>query len=348
MEKKVNTQVNSKNPQLKRKRSPMDSASLEEPPEKRTTLQNSSTKSKKSVRFLIFSDTHDTEDNDEDHGSAFQPPTISTPIDVVLHCGDLTSHGTLASLSKAITKLAAIPAELRLIIAGNHDITLDEPYYLSQGGTAATPAAATKIVKDAAAAQGVTYLDEGMHAFTLINGAAFTVYASPYTPRFGESAFQYPTGEDRFNPAATTPAWATNTATPTSIVPEGVDVIMTHGPPKYVLDDTGSNSGGCEHLRRAVCRVRPRLHCFGHVHRGYGAQRVIFEEPGEGEDKDGMVCLPKEFVGKNQARRKGYAKLSPGSEEAFKENGQTLMVNAAIMNDEGEATNAPWLVELEF
>ncbi|KAF9630131.1 hypothetical protein BFW01_g312 [Lasiodiplodia theobromae] len=124
---------------------------------------------------------------------------------------------------------------------------------------------------------------------------------------------------------------------------------MTHGPPKYVLDDTGSSSGGCEHLRRAVCRARPRLHCFGHVHRGYGAQRVCFEEPGEEvEDDDGMVCLPKEFVGKNQARWKGYARLSPGSEEALREKGQTLMVNAAIMDDEGKATNAPWLVELEF
>lgn len=61
-----------------------------------------------------------------------------------------------------------------------------------------------------------------------------------------------------------------------------------------------------------------------------------------------MTCLPREFVGANQARRRGYARLCPGSEEALREKRQTLMVNAAIMDDEGKATNAPWLVELEF
>lgn len=111
-----------------------------------------------------------------------------------------------ASLSKAISKLAAIPTQLRLIIAGNHEITLDEPYYLSLGGTTTTHAAATKAIQQDAAAQGVTHLAEGTHAFTLANGATFTVYASPYTPQFGASAFQYPTAEDRFNPATTTPA----------------------------------------------------------------------------------------------------------------------------------------------
>lgn len=270
------TPTTSTRPQLNRKSSSLDSTTLEQPPNKRTTPQKPSTEPKRPVRFLILSDTHDTDDDEEDQASAFQTPTISSPVDVVVHCGDLTPHGTPASLSEAISKLAAIPAQLRLIIAGNHEITLDEPYYLSLGGTTTTHAAATKAIKQDAAAQGVTHLAEGTHTFTLANGATFTVYASPYTPQFGASAFQYPTAEDRFNPATTTPAWATNTATPASTVPEGVDIVVTHGPSKYVLDDTGNggSSGGCEHLRRAICRARPRMHCFGHVHRGYGAQRV--------------------------------------------------------------------------
>lgn len=61
-----------------------------------------------------------------------------------------------------------------------------------------------------------------------------------------------------------------------------------------------------------------------------------------------MTCLPREFVGANQARQRGYARLCPGSEEALREKRQTPMVNAAIVDDEGKATNAPWLVKLEF
>jgi Icc-related predicted phosphoesterase len=29
---------------------------------------------------------------------------------------------------------------------------------------------------------------------------------------------------------------------------------------------------GCPALRRAVIRVKPRLHCYGHIHAAYGTQ----------------------------------------------------------------------------
>ena len=47
---------------------------------------------------------------------------------------------------------------------------------------------------------GVRYLEEGMHEFMLKNRARLRVYASPYQPVFfGEWAFRYERGEDRFN-----------------------------------------------------------------------------------------------------------------------------------------------------
>jgi hypothetical protein len=49
-------------------------------------------------------------------------------------------------------------------------------------------------------------------------------------------------------------------------VPQGTNILITHGPPLGILDD----GQGCSALRRAVIRVKPRLHCFGHVHTGYG------------------------------------------------------------------------------
>lgn len=120
---------------------------------------------------------------------------------------------------------------------------------------------------------------------------------------------------------------------------------MTHGPAKYVLDCAADgSSAGCEHLRRAVARVQPRLFCFGHVHDGYGAQRLEFDR----EREDGIVPLAKEWVGKNQARRKGFASLPPGSVESFRGKRQTLAVNAAMEGEEGVLENAPWIVELDL
>jgi hypothetical protein len=307
-------------------------------PGKRRRAQFSPTRS---VRFLIISDTHDA-------ALPFKLPDC----DVLLHCGDITEDGSPESISKAIKELGRIKAELKLVIAGNHDISLDKEYYIAEGGSVADVEKAQAIISPAAfseaSASGITFLVEGTHSFTLSSGATFTLYASPFTPAFGASGFQYPTNEDRYNPADTTPSWAYNVGTKASIVPNNVDIVMTHGPPKYILDSTyEGRSAGCEHLRHAIERVQPKLHCFGHVHTGYGAQRLNYNsELLNKKDGDSIIPLPKEWIGKNQAKRKGFASLPPGSSSAFQEGGQTLCINAAMEGEQGILENAPWVVDL--
>jgi hypothetical protein len=43
-------------------------------------------------------------------------------------------------------------------------------------------------------------------------------------------------------------------------------ILITHGPSLGILD----KGQGCPALRRAVVRLKPKLHVFGHVHSGYG------------------------------------------------------------------------------
>jgi len=81
-------------------------------------------KSNVKTRFLIISDTHTASPNDNggDNGIAFRPPLPKT--DVLLHCGDLTMVGLLHEYEKTLDMLEGIDADLKLVIAGNHDITL--------------------------------------------------------------------------------------------------------------------------------------------------------------------------------------------------------------------------------
>ena len=51
-------------------------------------------------------------------------------------------------------------------------------------------------------------------------------------------------------------------------IPGDTDVLIAHQPPFGVLD----LGQGCPALRRAVIRVKPRLHCFGHIHGACGTQ----------------------------------------------------------------------------
>lgn len=61
-------------------------------------------------------------------------------------------------------------------------------------------------------------------------------------------------------------------------MPEDVDVLVTHNPPKWHLDIAANGGLGCEHELKECWRVRPTLHVFGHVHSGYGKEYVWWDE----------------------------------------------------------------------
>lgn len=79
------------------------------------------------------------------------------------------------------------------------------------------------------------------------------------TPRYGESAFQYPREED---------VWEKMDWT-------GVDVLVTHGPLWGHLD--GVRRAGCRFLGEKVSRSKGlKLHVCGHIHVGAGKEVVRF------------------------------------------------------------------------
>ena len=167
------------------------------------------------------------------------------------------------------------------------------------------------------------------------------------------SAFQYPSFVDRYNPLDVTPTWATNVGNETSIIPSNVDIVMIHGPAKYVLDLTDDNSSaGCEHLRREIARVKPRLRCFGYIHQRpsgfYETHRLEYDEGKELPGDLGINRVKKDYVGKGRASRDGFRRLSPGDTESFCASKQTLCVNAAMEGEKGVLEHPPWLVNLDL
>jgi multisite-specific tRNA:(cytosine-C5)-methyltransferase len=108
---------------------------------------------------------------------------------------------------------------------------------------------------------------------------------------------------------------------------------------------------GCGDLFAAVARARPRVHCFGHIHEGWGAKKVVWrgaeasEKPSHFTDVDNersavvesLATLRKgrwesEEVGEEKKRRlegyrkRGYVTARVDSDSVQ----QTLFVNAAI------------------
>ena len=112
------------------------------------------------MRFLILSDTH----------SAHLPSTLPAR-DVLLHCSDTTEDSTPPSISKALQTLGQIDTELKPVIASTHETSLDKAYYISEGGSMEDVDSARTMISRSpdseASNNGVMYLREGTHTFTL-------------------------------------------------------------------------------------------------------------------------------------------------------------------------------------
>jgi Icc-related predicted phosphoesterase len=77
------------------------------------------------------------------------------------------------------------------------------------------------------------------------------------------------------------------------------DVLISHGPPRGILDRSPGSSfhAGDQELLDAVTRVKPRLHFFGHIHAAHGllgTQDTLFGNaallgPGGDIDKQPIV-----------------------------------------------------------
>ena len=76
------------------------------------------------TKILVFFDTHNFELRNTDGTRPLRHPAPKA--DVLLHCGSLTIAGGTPSFKKALKILGSIHAELRLVIACNHDLELDD------------------------------------------------------------------------------------------------------------------------------------------------------------------------------------------------------------------------------
>jgi len=90
----------------------------------------------------------------------------------------------------------------------------------------------------------------------VIDGVSF--WASPYTLTKFNWAFMKPENELE-------EIWR--------YIPDKVDVLITHGPPRGILDLTisGEHAGSQSLLDRSRI-VKPKVHVFGHIHETYGSQ----------------------------------------------------------------------------
>lgn len=160
--------------------------------------------------------------------------------DMIIHSGDISGRGTLEEIRSFLLWFERLPYTHKIFIAGNHDFGFEELRHSNQDEFAIR-------IPD-----NVIYLQDEM-----VEVDGLKIYGSPWQPRFYDWAFNVDRGD------AIAKKWEP--------IPEGLDILITHGPVFGILDDTYTGMRvGCEELYKKVVQVKPRIHVCGHIHWAYG------------------------------------------------------------------------------
>jgi Icc-related predicted phosphoesterase len=166
--------------------------------------------------------------------------TVPENIDIAIFSGDCSNpQNTLQNSFEVLAFLkwfGQLPIKYKVFVAGNHDVSIERKVIFEND-----------------------FIDNGIiHLWdkeVIIEGVK--VYGSPYTPSFG---FGWAFNKDR---SKIHKVWEQ--------IPEDVDIIVTHGPPKGILDlsydrDNKLEMCGDLALKKRIKQLNPKLVCFGHIH----------------------------------------------------------------------------------
>ncbi len=175
--------------------------------------------------------------------------------DLLIVAGDLTARDTIQEYLDFNKWLSKQKYDRIIVIAGNHDGLVEKGINveIKEGhSSVVVPILADRTI----------YLQDSACDYQ-----GLKIWGSPWTPTFYDWHFMKDRG------AAIKEKW--------DLIPSDTDILITHGPPFGILDQVSFSSkgrgvekfAGCEELREAMFRIKPKLHVFGHIH-AQGGEKV--------------------------------------------------------------------------
>ena len=205
------------------------------------------------IRILCISDTHEKHHKIPKH----QLPKC----DIVICAGDFTQFGSSEGTQSFCEWFSSLDAEYRVVIAGNHEITFDDyknkPMMKSNIERllrkTKLPLEKSKQIMNEFKDKIIYLENESVELYGI------KIFGSPMTHYWKEWAFFYPDekGDE---------IW--------SSIPADTDILVTHTCPLSDIDLMEGRHVGCPSLAKAVLRIQPSLHIYGHLHEGYGTAKI--------------------------------------------------------------------------
>lgn len=172
---------------------------------------------------------------------------IPNDVDMVIHSGDASNnrnpHINYEEFMEFMDWFSALPIKYKIYVAGNHDTAIEK----------------NLITKRYFTDMGIIYLENDFVSIPISEEEPLKklrIWGSPHTPQHGDWAFMK--ARHKLNKI-----WQR--------IPENIDIVVTHGPPKGIMDLTEDYDKklvqcGCNALKKRILDLEPKLFLSGHIH----------------------------------------------------------------------------------
>ena len=164
------------------------------------------------------------------HNDAHQIKSEELSCDVLIHCGDFGTKGNFTEAYDFFYWFVKQPAKYKLFVPGNHDKRYKKSDELVQ--------LTNKL--------GLVDLSNN---FVEIEGKTF--WGCNFVPQVNKAGITLNSPEPG----------------QVSSMPRGLDMLVTHAPPRYILDSNREGIAcGSQHILEEMLLKQPKYHVFGHIH----------------------------------------------------------------------------------
>lgn len=222
--------------------------------------------------------------------------------DILIHAGDATGRGQSGEIEPFLKWFGSQKFNFKILIAGNHDWGFErEP----------------ERYEEMCAKYGIYYLnDSGMEVQCPLTKETIKIWGSPVQPEFCNWAFNRRVSEnldvDIYHYSGKIYPWI---KPHWDKIPNDTDILITHGPPLGVRDGVQNafhgkdkvTHVGCPHLMKAIKRVKPKLHVFGHIHEEHGVTHeygTMFVNAAQLNDRYNVTYKPVEIQWEEELKNK--------------------------------------------
>ena len=197
------------------------------------------------MKVWHFSDTH----------SQHSKLIIPDEIDIAIFSGDCSNPRDIYQSEQEILNFlewySHVKIPYKIFVAGNHDVAIEKKL----------------ITNKQIESKGLIYLENSSIEINVNNTGLdipptkIKIWGSPITPTFGYG-WAFNRDRDKLNKL-----WQN--------IPDDTDIVVSHGPPKTILDLSYNVGGelefcGCSALYKRMLVVQPQLCLFGHIHNNSG------------------------------------------------------------------------------